>query len=77
MMKVNSNNIKDIANQITCDSLIWHDEVDSVTMKLCGLVGDANRFGCAIPALVPDCWGGQVAVLAVPDAQNRRHEWHF
>ena len=77
MIKVNSSNIKDIANRITCDSSIWHDEVGRTTMTLCALVEDANRFGCAIPALVPDYFGGQVSVLAVPDAQNRRHEWHF
>ena len=48
MLKFRKNEIHKLANQITCNSELFGDEICSVTSQLVTLSNSANEFGCAI-----------------------------
>lgn len=75
MLKFRKGDIRRVAREIADVSELFGDEVDCVAFHLSELSLTANRYGCAIEGVVPDCWGGKVAVCALPDVT--RHEWVF
>lgn len=72
-----SADIRRVAGILTGDSWLFGDEVDTVARELGELRREANRFGCAITASIPDMWGGDICVTALPAPECIRHEWSF
>lgn len=75
MLKFRKNEIHKLANQITCNSELFGDEICSVTSQLVTLSNSANEFGCAMEGKIFDCWGGTVTATAIPD--KFKHSWSF
>ena len=75
MLKFRKNEIHKLANQITCNSELFGDEICSVTSQLVTLSNSANEFGCSMEGKIRNCWGGTVTVVAIPDV--RKHSWSF
>lgn len=75
MLKFRKNEIHKLANQITCNSELFEDEICSVTSQLVTLSNSANEFGCAMEGKIFDCWGRTVTVTAIPD--KFKHSWSF
>ena len=65
MLKFRKNEIHKLANQITCNSELFGDEICSVTSQLVTLSNSANEFGCAMEGKIFDCWGRTVTVTAI------------
>ena len=75
MLKFKKSEIHKLANQITCNSELFGDEICSVASQLVTLSNSANEFGCAMEGKIFDCWGFSVSVIALPD--KAKHSWEF
>ena len=66
MLKFKKSEIHKLANQITCNSELFGDEICSVASQLVTLSMEGKIF---------DCWGSSVSVIALPD--KAKHSWEF
>jgi hypothetical protein len=75
MLKFKKSEIHKLANQLTCNSELFGDEVASVIAQLTSLSNSANEFGCTMEGKIFDCWCSSVSVIALPD--KAKHSWEF
>lgn len=75
MLKFKKSEIHKLANQLTCNSELFGDEVASVIAQLTSLSNSANEFGCTMEGKIFDCLGSSVSVIALPD--KAKHSWEF
>ena len=71
MIEFRKNEIKALANKLTCNSELFGDEIMSVISQLTS----ANEFGCSMEGKISTCWGGSISVVALPN--KVRHNWTF
>lgn len=67
--------VEQVANQLTCNSELFGDEVGAVVRQLMELVNSAEQFGCEMTGKVSNYWGNTYTVTAVPSV--RRDTWSF
>lgn len=75
MIEFRKNEIKALANKLTCNSELFGDEIMSVISQLTSLSNSANEFGCSMEGKISTCWGGSISVVALPN--KVRHNWTF
>ena len=75
MLKFKKSEITSLAKDLTCNSELFGDEVETVVCQLSSLSASANQYGCAFTGTVHDCWGNSITVTAIP---NHFHDsWTF
>ena len=75
MIEFRKNEIKALANKLTCNSELFGDEIMSVISQLTSLSNSANEFGCSMEGKISTCWCGSISVVALPN--KVRHNWTF
>lgn len=71
-IKYTHQQITALANELTGDSALFADEVQSVIRQLTDLSAVANSFGCEINSNIINLWGSVIPVIAVPNHYKTR-----
>lgn len=72
---IKNGNIDVAVNKMTHNSEIYGDEKQSVKHDLIELLRNANKYGTAFEGVVPNCWGENFLVVALP--KRRQRSWKF